>query len=121
MINNGQLREKQEQSQQQQSQVTGLNVLSMAEVIAIRLYTGPGYVPLNKFLREVAMVGVDWRWKLAHSHTLTYSSTVLQLTNGLRKLVRTTQNFSTVYRAIRGELPESFWLHDDFGFVTVSA
>ena len=74
-------------------------------------------MPLNKFLREVAMVGPDWRWKLAHMHTLTFSSTVLHLTNALRKLVRANDNFSTVYRGIRGELPESFWLQDDFGFV----
>ena len=29
---------------------------ALAEVLAIRLYTGPAYVPINAFLREVAKV-----------------------------------------------------------------
>ena len=31
-------------------------LLTLAEVLAIRLYTGPAYVPINAFLREVAKV-----------------------------------------------------------------
>jgi hypothetical protein len=95
-------------------------VLTLPEVIAIRLYTGPAYQPLNSFLREVAKVGPAWRKKLAHMHQLTYSSTVLHLANGLRKLVRVNTKFVNVYRGIRGELPEAFWLKDDFGDVTAT-
>jgi hypothetical protein len=43
------------------------------------------------------------------------------LTNGLRKLVRVNDEASeTVYRGIRGELPEAFWLKDAFGMVTAT-
>jgi hypothetical protein len=96
-------------------------LLTRSEVISIRLYTGPGYVPLNTFLREVAKVGVGWRKKLARMHQLTYASTVGHLTNGLRKLVRVNDKASAnVYRAVRGELPEAFWLKDPFGMVTAT-
>jgi hypothetical protein len=95
-------------------------VLTLPEVIAIRLYTGPAYQPLNSFLREVAKVGPAWRKKLSQMHQLTYSSTVLHLANGLRKLVRMNTKFVNVYRGIRGELPEAFWLKDDFGDVTAT-
>jgi hypothetical protein len=67
-------------------------------VVAIRMYTGPAYDPINKFLREVAKVGQDWRRRLSRMHQLTYSSTVLHLTNGLRKLVRVnTDDNGTIY------------------------
>jgi hypothetical protein len=95
--------------------------LTRSEVIAIRLYTGPGYIPLNTFLREVAKVGVAWRKKLSRMHSLTFSSTVAHLTNGLRKLVRVNDEATaSLYRGIRGELPEAFWLKDAFGMVTAT-
>jgi hypothetical protein len=96
-------------------------LLIWAEVVAIRLYTGPAYVPLNNFLREVSKVGPDWRKKLSRMHQLSYSSTVGHLINGLRKLVRVNDEpNTTVYRGIRGELPEAFWLKDAFGMVTAT-
>jgi hypothetical protein len=95
-------------------------LLSLSEVIAIRLYTGPAYQPLNNFLREVNKVGADWRKKLSRFHQLTYASTVLHLTNGIRKLVRVNNDFSTTFRALRGELSQAFWLKDEFGMVTAT-
>jgi hypothetical protein len=125
--------------------------LVLKEVLAIRLYTGPGYTPINTFLREVAKLGPDWRKRIAHMHQLSYSATVAHLTAGLRKLVKvygnegaagaagaagsvavgaagaaaaaatggaslaTDSDFHTVFRGVRGELPEAFWLKDDFG------
>jgi hypothetical protein len=99
---------------------TSLTSLSTDEVIAIRLYTGPGYVPLNSYLRNLAKASPEWRQKLSQMYQLTYSTTIFHLTNGLRKLVRCNRDFSNVYRGLRGELPEAFWLHDDFGFVTAT-
>jgi hypothetical protein len=90
------------------------------QVLAIRLYTGPGYVPLNGYLRNLAKASPEWRRKLSQMHQLTYSSTIVHLANGLRKLVRCNRDFSAVYRGLRGELPEAFWLKDDFGFVTAT-
>jgi hypothetical protein len=95
-------------------------LMVLAEVIAIRLYTGPAYQPINKFLREVNKVGADWRKKLSHFHQLTYSSTVFHLTNGIRKLVRVNNDFTTTFRALRGQLPHGFWLRDEFGMVTAT-
>lgn len=131
--------------------------LTLSEVLAIRLYTGPGYTPINSFLREVAKLGSGWRAKIAHMHQLSYSATVWHLTNGLRKLVRVYGNgqiqtkvgknitldyekideksknsnsdtgsaapnkqFATVFRGVRGELPDAFWLKDDFDMVTAT-
>ena len=96
-------------------------LLSWEEVVSIRLYTGPAYVPLNNFLREVAKVGPNWRKKLSHVHQLSYSSTVGFLISGLRKLVRVNDEAkTTVYRGVRGEMPEAFWLRGHFGMVTAT-
>lgn len=54
---------------------------------------------------------------------LTYSSTVFHLTNGLRKLVRVNnqkQNNISLFRGIRGELPNEFWHEDIYGMVTAT-
>ena len=66
----------------------------------------------------MAKVGAEWRTKLAHLHHLSYSATTKHLVQGLRKLVRVNTNFSSVFRAVRGELPEAFWLRDAFGMIT---
>jgi hypothetical protein len=90
-------------------------------VIAIRLYTGLGYIPLSAFPREVAKAGVVWRKKLSRMHSLTFSLTVAHLTNGLRKLVRVNDEATaSSYRGIRGELPGAFWLKGAFSMVAVT-
>jgi hypothetical protein len=97
-----------------------LLLLNEEECIAIRLYTGPAYVPINTFLREVNKMGRAWRAKTSHLTELSYSSTVAHLTTGLCKLVRVNRTFGTVYRGVRGELPDAFWLKDKFGDVTAT-
>jgi hypothetical protein len=62
--------------------------LTLNEMLAIRLYTGPAYQPLNVFLREVSKLGADWRRRLARSHQFSYAATVRHLSDGLRKLAR---------------------------------
>ena len=94
--------------------------LMIEEMLAIRLYTGPAHQPLNEFLREVSKLGVAWRRRLARSHQFSYASTVRHLSNGLRKLARVSNEFTKVYRGVRGELPEAFWLRDAFGTVTAT-
>jgi hypothetical protein len=72
---------------------------SSHQIIALRLYTGPAYVPINVFLREVAKLGPDWRRKVARWHRTTYAATVSHLYSALRKLVRVNQQTKlTVYR-----------------------
>ena len=94
--------------------------LTELEVIAVRLYTGPAYQPINGFLREVSKLGKEWRQRLARSHQFTYARTVHHLSCGLRKLARVNTNFARVFRGLRGELPEAFWLRDAFGMVTAT-
>ena len=67
-------------------------------------------------------MGETWRKKLSQLYQLTYSSTIHHLVNGLRKLTRLNCELShtQVYRGIRGELPEAFWLKDSLGFVTAT-
>jgi hypothetical protein len=104
--------------------------LAREEVIAIRLYTGPAYQPINTFMREVAKIGVTWRKVLARYYTLTYAATAAHLCSGLRKLVTVNDDskICNLFRGVRGELPEAFWFRDamefisavDFGFMSTS-
>jgi hypothetical protein len=64
---------------------------------------------------EISQMGREWRTKASHLFHLTYSATVEQLTSGLRKLIRVNTDFSTVFRTMCGQLPESFWIPDEFG------
>ena len=72
-------------------------LLEREEVLAIRLYTGPAYQPINDFLREVSKLGPEWRRQLARSHHFTYTATVCHLCDGLRKLVSVGTEVSTGY------------------------
>ena len=108
--------------------------LSLSLSLCVSLHTactGPGYQPLNNFLREISRAGDEWRKKHSQNRGLTYSSTVLHITNGLRKLVRFntfggsdgsdgSDGSENVFRAVRGELPKAFWLLDDHGMVTAT-
>ena len=84
------------------------DLLNLCEVLAVRLFTGPGFIVINEFLRQLAALQQDYRKRVAKRKSLTYSSTVGHLMNGLRKLARFTElpaNGSPLYRAVRGRLP----------------
>jgi hypothetical protein len=108
-------------------------------VAAARLYTGPAYVKLNGFMRLVGQVKErHWRARLAQLRGFTYSSTVHHLMNAIRKLTQIAaleqqQHLEeaggggggqaaaaavTLYRGVRGVLPDSFFEPDVQGFVT---
>ena len=70
--------------------------LTSKEVLAIRLYSGPAYQPINEFLREVSKLGAHWRKALSRSHQFSYASTVRHLSDGLRKLARVTMEVRTM-------------------------
>ena len=96
--------------------------LTRDEVIALRLYTGPAYQPLNTFMREVAKVGDQWRRTLVRHHKLTYAATAGHVCSGLRKLVSVNDDskICRLFRGVRGELPGAFWLRDSKGGVTAT-
>jgi hypothetical protein len=95
-------------------------LLLMNEVLAIRLFTGPGYQPINEFLREMATLTVAMRRRVARCREVTYSSTCFHLCNGLRKLARASQVPGMLYRVVRGKLPQGFEEKKDaHGLLTV--
>jgi hypothetical protein len=109
------------------------DLLTGDEAFALRLYTGPCYQPINEFLRQAhayqagSDCGRKWRRRYSRSHQFSYASTVSHIAAGLRKLARANANFLgadgkplLVYRGVRGELPEAFWLFDNFGHLTAT-
>jgi hypothetical protein len=94
--------------------------LSLDEVLAVRLYTGPGYQPLNDFLRQLGKLGGVVRSGVALHTGLTFTATTGLLCSAIRKLAAVTtpaELEQPLYRAVRGELPRSFWVKDKQGMV----
>ena len=158
--------------------------LTMEEMLSVRLYTGPGFQPLNEFLRAVFKLTGTLRQRIAQSPDFTFATTVMHLCHAIRKLAVTTPPsdmcdlrkweeterkpvhghelvneplkaalaskceftqeeltafnidagvgqdhfvksdgryfrpaLSKLYRGVRGELPQSFWLPDEQGMV----
>jgi hypothetical protein len=95
-------------------------MLSLDEVLAVRLYSGPAYQPLNVFLRQIAVLSGIHRVHLAQSPSLTFTATVATLCSAIRKLaaVATSEEATQpLWRGVRGELPRSFWLPDETGTI----
>jgi hypothetical protein len=113
-------------------------ILTLHEVAAARLYTGPAYVKINGFMRLVGSVPErHWRVRFAQLRHFTYSCTVAHLINAIRKITKiaalksgqhSPQEEVMLYRGVRGKLPDSFYSEDaqglltavDFGFVSTS-
>jgi len=97
------------------------------EVIAVRLYSGPAFQPINTFLREVAKLSREWRIKLAKDPTRTYAATIRWLLSAIRKMSIGTP-VSRLFRGVKGELPPTFDQRDskgiisavDYGFMSTS-
>jgi len=95
-------------------------LLTLEEVVAIRLYSGPAYAPINAFLRQVAKLDGVFRREVATHVGLTFAATVRNIVCGIRKLaaVATPQEASApLWRGVRGELPRAFWVADEQGLV----
>ena len=95
-------------------------LLTRDEVLAVRLYSGPAYQPLNGFLRQVSHLSGDFRKVAGKDVRLTFSATVGHLCHAIRKLaaVATAEEAQRpLFRGVRGELPNSFWHPDKQGFV----
>jgi hypothetical protein len=93
--------------------------LVLNEVIAVRLYTGPYYSPINTFLHELGKVGDGYRRKIACNPRLTYAATVGWICSALRKLAKITGS-SALFRGMKGELPAHFFEPDAQGLVCVT-
>jgi len=95
--------------------------LTRDDVLAVRLYSGPAYQPINNWLRQVDSVDEGLREQLAQQTEGSFTSTVRQLCTAIRKLaaVAPTGNeaITTLYRGVRGELPDSFFDKDRMGLL----
>ena len=49
-------------------------------------YTGPAYVPINHFLRQIARVSGEFRTALARDAQLSFTATVGLICSAIRKL-----------------------------------
>ena len=90
--------------------------LTRDEVLAIRLYSGPAFQPINSFLREVAKLSGDYRLRLAQDPGVTFCATVQHIINAIRKLaavVTKAEATTPLWRGVRGELPKGFWMPDN--------
>ena len=87
--------------------------LKLEETLAVRLYSGPAYQPINLFLRAISGVQDEYRKALAQDPALTFASTVRHLCRAIRKLAAVTtpaEAARPLYRGVRGELPRTFWV-----------
>ena len=94
--------------------------LTLDEVLAVRLYTGPGYQPVNDFLRQLGQLSGAIRDDVATSVGLTFTATTALLCSAIRKLSAVAppeEVEQPLYRAVRGELPHSFWVKDKQGMI----
>jgi len=94
--------------------------LSRDEVLAVRLYTGPAYQPINTFLRQIAALTGAHRREMARHPGLTFAATVGHLCRAVRKLAAVATDEEArrpLWRNVRGELPRSFWTPDEQGLV----
>lgn len=95
--------------------------LTLDEVLAVRLYSGPAYQPINEFLRQIAWLSGAHREQLAKHAGVTFTATISALCRAIRKLAAITLPWETrkpLYRSVRGELPRTFWVPDEHGMVT---
>eukprot|EP00966_Prymnesium_polylepis_P098392 2278515-Prymnesium_polylepis.1 len=86
--------------------------LTLDEVLAIRLYSGPAYQPINNFMRQVAGVSGEFRKSLAMNPGLTFTATVSHICSAIRKLAAHTSPDEAkvrLYRGVRGVLEAGFW------------
>jgi len=90
-------------------------------VIALRLYTGPGYQPVNSWLRNVGKLDTQMRTLIAKSTEFTYAATVRHITDAIRKLAKVghpeLENAPMLYRGLKGKLNEHFWRPDEQGII----
>ena len=98
--------------------------LTLDEVLAVRLYSGPGFQPINEFLREIGHLTGKYRVALAAHRDVTFAATTSLLCSAVRKLADVTWDPGVaprsvpLYRAVRGELPPAFWDLDSQGMIS---
>jgi len=95
-------------------------LLSLEEVLSIRLYSGPAYQVINEFMRQAFSMSGALRAELAMHAGHTFTATVRHLCCGIRKLAAVStpeEAVQPLFRGVRGELKNAFWTPDAQGMV----
>lgn len=92
------------------------HLLSLEEVLAIRLISGPVHKPVNDFLRQLATMSgeqqlIYQKYGLLPT-ALNFAITVETATCALNKIAAVTEQTSELLRGVPGILPERFWAQD---------
>ena len=102
-------------------------LLTIEEVLAVRLYSGPAYKPINEFLRDLGQLKTSRHQELlGQSVQHTFAATVKHLSCALRKLaaVATPEEARRpLWRGVHGRLPDEFWGNRcavEMGFMSTS-
>ena len=106
--------------------------LTRDDVLAIRLYTGPAYQPINAFLRQLGKLDDSFRFELARHPGFSFSRTVSHIIRAIRIMsdcAMPADCAKPLYRNVRGKLPVQFWIPDqhnrvcatEFGFVSTAS
>jgi hypothetical protein len=94
--------------------------LNLDEVIAVRLYSGPAYQPINTFLRQISSLTDAFRHAVGQHPGLTYAATVGHICRAIRKLAAVAtpdEAKAPLWRGVRGKLEKAFWLPDSHDMV----
>ena len=94
--------------------------LTLEEVLAVRLYSGPAYQPINVFLRQIANLTGEHRVSMARHAGLTFAATIGHICSAIRKLAAVAtpdEAKAPLWRGVRGVLPKTFWVADEKNMV----
>jgi hypothetical protein len=106
--------------------------LTLDECLAVRLYSGASFQPINDFLRNIAKLSDELRVHMVRHPSLTFAATIGHICRAIRKLAAVAtdeESKQVVFRGVRGILPRTFWLPDrvedmvcavDMGFMSTS-
>lgn len=94
-------------------------LMNKEEVLSVRLYTGPGFQPINDFLRQIEKLSGPMRVAVAKSPAFSFSATISRLCHAIRKLAAISPPLQNqkLYRGVRGDLPRTFWAEDEQGMI----
>ena len=88
------------------------------EVLAVRLYSGPAYDPINGFLRQVAGLSGRYREAIARHAEVTFTATIGHLCRAVRKLAAVATHEEAAQPLWRGVRGEHASCHVPFGLRT---
>jgi len=86
--------------------------LSIDEVLAVRLFSGPACQPINGFLRELSFAQGRQKLEVGRHPSLTFAATVGHLCAALRKIADVLpmeEANQPLWGGMVGELPPAFW------------